>query len=651
MSTTTLGADVNTDADEKDLDAPGPRQPAGGVTRRVARRIGRRIGPSTTAIAGYVAMMALSWLLVEVAGLSPLTLRGAVTPIAAGAVVAVIAIALAIRFASDRLAGAVAGLYAGWIGLVLINALHGTPFGHNELHNWDTVRMSALANRLTTTWRSTDAFLPGLPSEYPVLYPWLVARASELLDRPTWSLVGGMEILFISASALVAFLLWRRLTTPPVALAMAAVAPVVFMHGHKSYEILTLAVFVPWALATFAGLSRERGGLHWLPAGVIGGLFVCTYTGYLVFGAAGGLAIIAARLLRPNRKPYLLHLLGVLVTSVVVSSWYVVPLVWAYLTKTRNVVSDTYPNIVIGEDPVPLPFLEVTPIGLLTLVGLFGLFWYRKREWWALPMLLLLGGIYLYWAVYMVQLVGNGHTGFLVKIPRMVTMVLVTAGVLTLVRAAKPLAERFRLVPPRSVGVAALAVLLVSSGLLAWDKWTPGNPKGFADAEPQVQQSQLEPNPALHAHMQPGPDGEPSRFVPRDLVATPMPADRIAAEVEARLGPDARPMSLSTDMRLYAYELWWGYLQRGHYSANSLMRYTDRSAELEKLEAITDPERFAAASADTRFGGIDVFVLRKDDGGWYFNNRVTFDPASFRGGAFDIVDDLPAGLVLAVRNP
>ncbi|MBB3661710.1 hypothetical protein FB384_000614 [Prauserella sediminis] len=649
MSTTGPGADVNEDVDDSELEAQAPAETTTGAGP--LRRLTRGIGPATTAVTCYVAAMALSWLLIDLADLNPLTLRGAVAPVAVGAVIAVVAIALAARFASDRLAGAVAGLYAGWIGLVLMNALHGTPFGHNELHNWDTIRMSALANRLTTTWGSTDAFLPGLPSEYPVLYPWLVARASELLGRPTWTLVGDMEVLFISASALVAFLLWRRLTSSPAALAMAAVTPVVFMHGHKSYEILTLAVFVPWALATFTGLPRNRGGLHWLPAGVIGGLFVCAYTGYLMFGVIGGLAIIAARLLRPNRGPYLRHLLGVLVTAVVVSSWYVVPLAWAYLTRTRNVVADTYPNAVIGEDPVPLPFLEVTPIGLLALAGLFGVCWYLTREWWAQPMLLLVGGIYLYWAVYMTQLVNNGHTGFLVKTPRMVTMVLVTAGVLTLVRAAKPVAAKLRLTPPRSVGIAALAVLLVSSGLLAWDKWTPGNPKGFADAEPYVPHSDVEPNPALRAHMEPGPDGRRSDFIPSDLVAPQLPADRIAAEVEARLGADARPMSLSTDMRLYAYELWWGYLQRGHYSANSLMRYTERSAELDELAAIDDPRRFAAASANTRFGVIDVFVLRKDEGGWHFDNRITFDPASFRGDAFDVVDDLPGGFVLAVRTP
>lgn len=639
---------MNQDVDDEDLDtrdlATSPTPPG------VLRRLARAVGPSTTAVLCYIAAMALSWLVIDLADLNPLTLRGSVTPVAAGAVVAVGAIALAVRYSSDRLAGAVAGLYAGWIGMVLMNALHGTPFGHNELNNWDTIRMSALANRLTSTWGSTDAFLPGLPSEYPVLYPWLIARASELLDRPTWSLFGDMEVLFISASALVAFLLWRRLTSAPAALAMAAVAPIVFMHGHKSYEILTLAVFVPWALATFVGLSRRSGGLHWLPAGIIGGLFVCTYTGYLMFGAMGGLAIIAARLLRPNRGPYLLHLLGVLVTSVVVSSWYVFPLLWAYLTQQRDVVADTYPNAEITSDPVPLPFLELTPLGLLALAGLFGMCWYRTREWWAQPMLLLLGGIYLYWAVYMLQLVGNGHTGFLVKTPRMVTMVLVTAGVLTLVRAARPVAAKLGFTPPRSVGVAALAVLLVSSGLTAWNTWTPGDPKGFLDAAPIVPRSQVQANPALRAHMEPGPDGERSDFIPRDLVAPPMPANRIAAEVEARLGPDAMPMSLSTDMRLYVYERWWGYLQRGHYSANSLMRYEDRSAELERISGIEDPQRFASASASTKFGGIDVFVLRKHEDGWNFDDRVTFSPESFRGGAFDVVDDLPAGLVLAVRT-
>ncbi|KMS83442.1 arabinofuranosyltransferase [Prauserella rugosa] len=650
MNSARLDTDRHAGEDAPDVPTPPRRRTAAPPTEHVVRRALRRIGPSTTAVACYLVAMTVSWLVIDAADVDPLSLRGSVAPIAAGAVGAVVAIALAARFVSDRVAGAVAGLYSGWIGMILMTALNGTSFGHNELHDWDTIRMSALANRLTTTWGSTDAFLPDLPSEYPVLYPWLVARASELLDRPTWTLVGHMEVLFISASALVAFLLWRRLTTAPVALAMAAVAPIVFTHGHKSYEILTLAVLVPWALATFAGLSRREGGLHWLPAGIIGGLFACTYTGYLMFGAIGGLAIIAARMLRPNRGPYLLHLLGVLVTSVVVSSWYVLPLLWAWLTKPREVVADTYPNIAISDDPVPLPFLEATPIGALALAGLIGLFWYRRRQWWAQPMLLLVGGIYLYWAIHMLSLTGSGHSGFLVKTPRIITMVLVTAGILAVARAGRSLLRRFELTPPRGVGVAALAVLLVSSGLVAWNTWMPGEPKGFTDALPEVPEAAVEPNPALRAHMEPGPDGEPSEFIPPEMAAPEMPANRIAAEVERRLGPDAMPMSLSTDMRLYVYERWWAYLQRGHYSANSLMRYDERSDELARLAEIDDPERFAQASANTRFGGIDVFVLRRTGATWYFDDRVEFNPDSFRGPAFDVVDDLPSGLVLAVRT-
>ncbi|OLT46601.1 hypothetical protein BJF85_16315 [Saccharomonospora sp. CUA-673] len=507
MNSARLDTDMRAGEDVADAPTPPRGRPAAPPTEHPVRRAVRRIGPSATAVACYLVAMTVSWLVIDAADFDPLSLRGSLAPVAAGTVVAVVAIALAARFVSDHVAGAVAGLYSGWIGMTLWTALNGTPFGHNELHDWDTIRMSALANRLTTTWGSTDAFLPGLPSEYPVLYPWLVARASELSERPTWTLVGHMEVLFISATALVAFLLWRRLTTAPVALAMAAVAPIVFTHGHKSYEILTLAVLVPWALATFAGLSRREGGLHWLPAGIIGGLFVCTYTGYLMFGAIGGLAIIAARLLRPNRGPYLLHLLGVLVTSVVVSSWYLLPLLWAWLTQPREVVADTYPNIAIPDDPVPLPFLEPTPIGALALAGLIGLFGYRTRQWWAQPMLLLVGGIYLYWAIYMLSLVGSGHSGFLVKTPRMITMVLVTAGILTVAHAGAALLRRFELAPPRGVAVAALAVLLVSSGLVAWNTWMPGDPKGFADALPEVSEDAVEPNAALRAHMEPGPTG------------------------------------------------------------------------------------------------------------------------------------------------
>jgi hypothetical protein len=65
-------------------------------------------------------------------------------------------------------------------------ALHGSPFGFID---GDTVRLSAMAERYTTTWRSADGIVSALPSEYPPLYPWLIGHISVLLHVPAWRLL------------------------------------------------------------------------------------------------------------------------------------------------------------------------------------------------------------------------------------------------------------------------------------------------------------------------------------------------------------------------------------------------------------------------------------------------------------------------------
>lgn len=613
-------------------------------------------GASTVAVSCWILGSALAVVVVKAVDLNPLTVRGAVLPIAMAVVASAVVLPVAVRWPSDRMAGAVAGLYAAWLALVQLSALHGTPFAQIGEHNGDWIRLTGLANRLSTVWGSADAYLPGVPSEYPPLYPWVVGHLADVVNRPAWALVKPVQIVVLSATVVVAFVLWRRLVSAPIALAMAVVAPAVFSLGYKDYEIITLGAFVPYVLVTFADRPHSKdGGLHWLPAGIIGGLFATTYVGYLLFGSAGVLALIVARLLRPDRRRYLLHLVGVMVTAAVVASWYLVPLVIAYLTRPREQLSDTYPSDTIASNPVLLD--EPMVFVILALIGLAGLFWYRRREWWAESILLLFGGIAAYWGISMLSTVFSGHTLFLPKAPRMISMVLIVAGVLTVSQATRPLAGRLAPDVPRSVArsasIGGLVLLLLVGGSTCWQAWTPGEPRGFVDYRaPQ----DVTINAATKAHLETLPNGRTTQFTPDDRLEysgalAVMPADIISQDVQTRLGPAARPMSLSVDARIYMYVHWYGYLQGNRYASSSLAQFDDRLNEVRRLSAITDPKAFASASAHTRFGGIDVFLLRKRDGRWESVDGVDFAPGAFRGGAFDIVDNLPSSLVLAIRRP
>lgn len=616
-----------------------------------------RVGASTIAVLCWLVGMVLAVVIVRAIDLDPLTLRGAVLPIPMAVVAAAVMLGLAARWPTDRVTGAVAGLYAAWLALVQISALHGTPFAQRGVHNNDWVRLASLANRLSTSWGSADAYLPGVPSEYPPLYPWIVGHLADILQQPAWVMMKPVQIMVLSGTVVAAFALWNRLIPAPMALAIAAVAPAIFTWPYKDYEIITLGIFVPYLLATFTDRPRSRGGLHWLPAGIIGGLVALTYIGYVLFGSGAVVALVIARLLRPDRRRYLLHLAGVVVTAAVVTSWYLVPLLHAYLTRTRTQLSDTYPNRAIADEPVPTPFLEPTLFGVLALAGLVGLFWYRRREWWAQPILLIFGGIVLYWAASLLSTVLTGHTYFLPKAPRMMSTILIVAGLLTVARAAGPLVSRLLPAVPgsmaRGAAIGGLSLVLLVSGLTCWEAWTPGDPRGFVDTTRTP--DGVVPNTATKAHLDTLPDGRPTRFAPERRLeysgALPaLPATTIRSEVERRLGPDARPMTLSVDSRMYLYVHWYCYLEGSAYASSSLERFWDRYRELRRLSAITDPKAFADASAHTRFGGIDVFILRKRDGRLWSVYGVNFSPDAFRGGAFDMVDNLPGDLVLAIRH-
>ena len=119
-------------------------------------------------------------------------------------------------------------------------------------------RLAAMANRYAGTWHSSDGIVPSVPSNYPPLFPWLVGRTSALIHVPAWRLLGPAEAIALSFAVVAGYLLWRRLLPGPLALAVTLPVLLCYSLPEKAYEILALAVFVPWAVATFG--DPPRGG-------------------------------------------------------------------------------------------------------------------------------------------------------------------------------------------------------------------------------------------------------------------------------------------------------------------------------------------------------------------------------------------------------
>ncbi|MQA97511.1 MAG: hypothetical protein GEV11_23820 [Streptosporangiales bacterium] len=621
-------------------------------------------GPVTIALTTWLLGTAAALTLVAWADSNPFHMNGHLAPLGAGGLLALGAATAAAVLATlntrypkvaavvDRMGGyrevvcaAGAGLFASWMALLLAAALNGTPHGFAGLVG-DMGRMVALTTKMADSPWSADGIVGGLPSEYPLLYPLLAGGAANLLGEPAWTIVGRAEVIATSLSMVITYLMWRRLVSPIAALAIAASLLAVFGDPRKPYEVVTLAMLVPWALATFC--DPPRGRYRWWAAGIVGGLMVATYQGFLMY-AAPGLAVLLVLAVRRggDLKAALLRYAGVAAVAFAVASFYLVPYLWRTLTQGGGQrVSDLYVANALTENW--LPFTEITPIGLLELTGLAGLVLFSGTVWWARPMLVIVIGTYVYRLVGLVSFLTSGHTMFSHYTVKVVGVTLAAAGVLTLMEVGPRLvAFVSRHAVPRRVGAAALVVFLLWTGYRYWEWAMPTGEQRNTAAPIAGGQRTLGTDYATLAHSEPLPFGGLPRFAPETRFRGYFPAGPVVEEVRARLGKDARPTTLSYDERLFSYYPWPGYVPPDRMATNTLARWDDREAELRRLAAVDDPQEFARRSEATRFGRIDVFVLKNQDGAWRFR-EVAFRPEQFRSSAFDVVH-LANATVVAIR--
>lgn len=603
---------------------------AGGRSTKEAGRgpAGRWINGGTVAVLTWLVASPVAFFLPTLIGQDPLSSRATTMPLVAAVCLAIGGFIVASRWSGQIVAGLAAGLAAAWMTLMLRAALVGTPFGFGGLYG-DMGRTTASATRYTDTIVSSDTLVPSLPSEYPPFYTWLVGRASLLFDIPAWKLIADAEVLFMSASLLIGFLLWRRLVNDWVALAITSLAMVTWSDPRKAYEVVTLVIFVPWALEVFARTPRVR--MHWLPAGLLGGFIAMTYQAWMVYAALGLIALmVIAWRTEPDRWAYLRRLGLIVAVAFVVAAWYVVPFIWATLTVGGQQVSDLYASSSVNQGL--FPFLELTPLGLLQLVGLVGLVWLWRSAWWARPLLVMIIGVYAYRMVMMVRFGLTGHTGFLHYTMRLYTVLFTIAGVLVLAHVAPIVLRRLRVTPPRRAAGALLAVVLAWSAIGFASTWMPPDNRY-----------------ALDAHKEPLPGGGYPEFAPKEGRRDWFPVNQVRQAVEGVLGPDPRRVTLAADDRLYSYLPWPGYLDINRTAGATLSHWDDRFAEIKRLVATTDPKAFAAASRETEFGPIDIFVLREKPDGWTWGGQ-RFTPAQFAPEYWTVVDDLEADFVVVIRR-
>jgi hypothetical protein len=580
---------------------------------------------------------------VHVVDLNPLTTRGEIMPMACGAIVGGILLALAVRSNNRLLPAIIAGAFAAWVLFVLVQSYNGTPFGDSGLRG-DTGRLTAAVTRYTTTWKPVDAFVPSIPIEYPPLFPYVLGHLSNALGRPGWAIVGDGMAVTMSLAVMSSFLLWRRLVSSYAAVVLAAVPIFAFTQPRKAYEILALAMFAPWVLSTLCRF-RQPGGLHWLPAGILLGFMAQLYFGFLLYDVLGiaTLAVVGWRR-TAIRREYLRHVVLTLVVGVLLSAWYIGPYLYFVLFRGYERVADYAILAGLPADPLGVLPFTANVLGFVQVFGLLGLVALRRKHWWAEPMLIMVAGAFAYRWIYLLGFSVNGHTGFLYYTTNVIEALLYSGAVLTIWAALPAVAARVHFDQVRPVATVAAATFMAVIMFTCWQVWMP-SPVGVADTVPHAKVGST--NLAFFAHAEPLPTGRLPRYhvPPAQEQVRWLAVPRIEDAVRNRFGQDAKPVTLSYDERLFAYLPWPAYMSVERLSTNSLMQWDSRFAEVKRIAAITDPTEFAAATKHTKFGRIDVFVLHIFHG--YTFLGVPFRAEQF-SGAWDFIT-LPGETVVAVR--
>ena len=603
--------------------------------RLTGRERFRPLVPSWTTLAAvltWLVALPAGVLLVRRANLDPFTMEGAVAPLGYGLAAGLMIGLLALRLRPDVVAGVGAGLFSAWSGWAIAANLVGTPYGYGSMGG-DAGRMSALATYFSTTWVPSDAADPALPSEYPPLYPMLIGRVAAWSGRESWGLLGTFQALFVSLALLAAFLMWRRLVPSPVALALAATVLIGLNEPSKGNEILALAVFIPWLLASFAPPVGTRP-LNPVIAGVIGGVMLPLYPNFLMFSLLGvGLMLVVGW--RSSEKPraYLVHAVIVVAVSAALASWYLGPLVVEYAGGNQQVVADLFVSASIlnqsiaGSGSVLLFGLQV--------VGLVGVVVLWNRASWARALGLLFVGILIARAYMLLRFTFTGHHFLMLYMPYVLRYMAAAAGVLALWElwqvGAPGFLSRLRS-PQRLVGVVAVGAVVAVVGTQAWQAWLP-QPAGGRNNESAVVSAG--PSYATLAHAEYLPNGAAPHY--RALTMNPaFPANAVISAIDGQLSTNADPVVLSSDQRLFSFRAYRNYLPQGRKSSNAATRWDDRKLVVDSFAQIDDPATLARAMSDTEFGEVDALVLNRKDDHTYTWNGVEFSANAFEGPQFSV---------------
>jgi hypothetical protein len=482
----------------------------------------------------------------------------------------------------------VPALLGGIAGLTLVSSLSGTPYAPGGLASDQSFRTAAIT-RFADTWHNADFTFQGLPSFYAPAYFWVLGRTADLAGTEPWRMAKYGTVAAALLVPVVSYLLWRRLVPIHVA-ALLAVVPLVAENMYEPYSWLVVTAIVPWWLAAVHGLRRpDRPPGHPAFLGVVGALLFLTYY-YFFFIAAIALVIylVVERMLGRLRLQQVLYAGTTLAIAAAVSAVYWLPLLVS-IVRAEHPESLANRWFNSGHANLPLPMLEPSVTGAIAMLGLVYLVW-TVREPLSRGLLVFLAAAYCWYLIGApAAAAGTPLLSFRGKL--VIPVVLLSAGVLGLVRLVELAAGRLNPGDVRRVAWVGGAVLVVFAGqeFVSTVRDSPLTETAHATALPDGRL------PAYHPELDELPDPPPA-VVSRAI------ADRFTGE--------GNPVVLSDRVDIMALNPYYGFLQWNAHYAHPAAEFHERVRFLEELAQASGPAEFADRSANNRFDRIDVFVLR-----------------------------------------
>jgi galactan 5-O-arabinofuranosyltransferase len=524
---------------------------------------------------------------------------------------AFVLVCLLVAFALDQRGGrawadTVVGSVAGFATGAMLVGLRGTAWGL-----WGLYGDQGFRTENVTRFAQTPAFVDygylGLPAHYPPLLFWIEGRTAALLHLPAWQSPKLVETVLAGLIPIVAYALWRRLLTPPMAALVVVASTFLAADLYKPDEWLVLAWVLPWWLDAFRDI-RAPGARRWpiVVHGAIAGCLLMAYTYYfLPLALATVIGLVLDVVARREWRHRVARTAGIVGVGLVVSAVYWLPLV-AFRLEGRPYDAWQLRWSAQGKTPLPLP-LGFSVLGVVMAVGVVFLVLRTRRHPLAEGLALIVAGGYVMF-LGGTALAVLGHPILAFKSAGLIQAGWAIAGVLGLAKlwqAIGAAAHRGRLQKLTApVSVALLAVLgMFSAGSFV--------------------HLQVAGKPVAWAHNQPYPSGALPDFSTDPTLSHRPSVHAVYRAVHAGLPVGCSPVVVTNRIDLLATTTLHPFTPWASIYSNPYGQFSQRLRFLRKLAGSHDPAAFARRLRHNRFSPIYAFVGRVRHGDLIY--QVRFD--------------------------